>query len=295
MEKRYESLTIFEFQEKFPDEHSCLLHLAEIKWANGYSCDRCSHTKYCKGNTELTRQCTKCHYQSSPTSGTLFHKVKFSILKAFYIVYYMSTNKKGITSTELSRKLGLRQKTCWFFRRKVMKAMVSSQQNLMMGKVEVDEMVVGQKEQGLKGRQKGKKKEVVVGIERQGNKVSRVYAKVVPNASSPELKVFFDAYISPNAKVRTDNWKGYTPLKEQYPLLKQIESGQKGCNFKDMHRVIMMIKAWLRGVHHSVEYLQEYLDAYCYRYNRHFMKAPIFDNLMVRMAKHPPCPKKLMY
>ena len=58
----------------------------------------------------------------------------------------------------------------------------------MMGTVEVDEMVVGQKEQGLKGRQKGKKKEVVVGIERQGNKVSRVYAKVVPNARSTELK-----------------------------------------------------------------------------------------------------------
>lgn len=295
MEKRYESLTLLEFHEKFPDDHSCLLHLASIKWANGYSCEKCNNTKYCKGNKELNRQCTKCHYQASPTSGTLFHKVKFSVLLAFYIVYFMSTNKKGITSTELSRKLGLRQKTCWFFRRKVMKAMASSQQNLMMGKVEVDEMVVGQKEEGLKGRQKGKKKEVVVGIEKKGNKVSRVYAKVVPNASTPELKAFFDTYISPKAKVKTDKWKGYTPLKEQYSLLEQVHSGQKGSNFKDMHRVIMMIKAWLRGVHHSVEHLQEYLDAYCYRYNRHFMKAPIFDNLMVRMVNHPPCPKYLMY
>ena len=49
-----------------------------------------------------------------------------------------------------------------------MKAMTSSLQNPMMGTVEVDEMVVGQKEEGLKGRQKGKKKEVVVGIEKEG-------------------------------------------------------------------------------------------------------------------------------
>jgi hypothetical protein len=49
--------------------------------------------------------------------------VKFDLVKAFYIVYFVATNKKGITSTELSRKLELRQKTCWSFKRKVMKAM----------------------------------------------------------------------------------------------------------------------------------------------------------------------------
>jgi hypothetical protein len=45
-----------------------------------------------------------------PTAGTLFHKVKFPLLKAFYIVYFVATSKKGISSTELSRKLSLRQK-----------------------------------------------------------------------------------------------------------------------------------------------------------------------------------------
>jgi len=90
-----------------------------------------------------TRQCTKCGYQATPTSGTLFHKVKFPLLKAFYIVYFMSTNKKGISSTELSRKLDLRQKTCWSFRTKVSKAMKRSKKHPMDGQVEVDEFVVG--------------------------------------------------------------------------------------------------------------------------------------------------------
>lgn len=295
MEKRYESLSIFEFAELFPDEESCMRHLETLKWSEGFVCEKCSHKTYCKGNKEYIRQCTRCRYQSSPTSGTLFHKLKFPLLKAFYIIYYMSTNKKGITSTELSRKLSLGQKTCWFFRRKVMKAMASSQNHPMMGSVEVDEMMVGQQEQGVKGRQKGNKKEVVVGIEKTGKKVSRVYAKVIPNASYKELEVFFRNHISQSAKVKTDKWKGYTPLMKNYPFLEQIESGKKGSNFGDMHRIIMMIKAWLRGVHHSVKHLQDYLNAYTYRYNRHFMKKGIFDNLLLRMVLHKPCTRKLMY
>jgi hypothetical protein len=80
-------------------------------------------------------------YTESPTANTLFHKVKFDILKAFYIVYFVSTNKKGITSMELSRKLNLRQKTCWAFKRKVMKATKSSKDYPITGEAEVDETV----------------------------------------------------------------------------------------------------------------------------------------------------------
>ena len=105
MEAKFKSLSIFEFQTKFSDEDSCYAYLAELKWNGGYECPKCQHKKHCKGIDKYDRQCTKCGYLESPTAGTLFHKVKFSILKAFWIVYYVSTSKKGIASTELSRKL----------------------------------------------------------------------------------------------------------------------------------------------------------------------------------------------
>ena len=63
-------------------------------------------TSIAEGNYSIPGNAQKCRYQATPTSGTLFHKVKFPMLKAFYIVYYMSTNKQGIASTELSRKTG---------------------------------------------------------------------------------------------------------------------------------------------------------------------------------------------
>ena len=94
MELKFESLTIFEFQDKFPDDKACLDYLAEIKWASGFICPQCGNKKCCKGQKPHIKQCTKCNHLVSPTSGTLFHKVKFSLQKAFYIEYYVSTNKK---------------------------------------------------------------------------------------------------------------------------------------------------------------------------------------------------------
>ena len=94
--------------------------------------------------------------------------MKFSILKAFWIVYYVSTSKKGIASTELSRKLQLRQKTAWLFKQKVMRAMKSSGNQPLEGDVDVDEFVVGQQEEGSTGRQKGQKKLVAIAIEKHG-------------------------------------------------------------------------------------------------------------------------------
>jgi hypothetical protein len=288
MEQKFKSLTIFEFQTRFPDAESCLDYLIELKWSKGFECPQCSNTKYCDGHKVHIRQCTQCRYLISPTSGTLFHKVKFPILKAFYIVYFMSTNNKGISSTELSRKLGLRQKTCWLFKLKVMHAMKSSGNYKIEGKVEVDETVVGGQEEGVVGRKNKKKKLVVFAIERKGKGISRLYGKVIPNSSTKELGAFMKAYITPEASVKTDKWSGYKPLKKEFKNLKQVSSGTKGEQFPDMHRAIMGFKSWLRGMHHHADYLQSYIDEYTYRYNRNFMKEKIFDNLMKRMVNSQP-------
>lgn len=292
MEKRFESLTLSQFQEQFPDGQACHEYLARLKWPDGFVCEKCGHTHYCKGKLDRTRQCTKCGYQATPTSGTLFRKVKFPILKAFYIVYFIATNKQGISSSELSRKLGLRKKTCWSFKPKVMKAMTSSKKHPMIRNVEVDETVIDQEEEVTKGRQNQVKKLVVVGIERKEKGIGRMYALAIEDGINKFLKPFYDDHIDPKAIIKTDEWRGYRPLKQDFPNLEQVHSGKKGNNFPDIQRVIMMLKAWLRGIHHSVHHLQSYLDEYCYRFNRHFMKGEIFNNLINKMVTHHPVDSK---
>ena len=276
-------LTLFDFQNSFSTENDCLEYLANDKWKDGYVCKKCSNTSYCKGIKDLDRQCTKCRYLESPTAGTLFHKIKFPLVKAFHIVYFISTNKKGITSTELSRKLGLKQKVCWLFKRKVMKAMDSSKNFPLSGIVEVDETFVGGSDENAKGRKKGKKKLVVVAIEKKKNGVSRFYAKVIDKANAENLGEFMRTTIKKEAKITTDEWTGYKPLDKEFENMIHKKSGKKGENFPELHRVIMNFKGWLRGLHHHVGDLQDYINEYTYRFNRSFMKGNIFDNLMNRM------------
>ncbi|TKT83818.1 transposase, partial [Dyadobacter frigoris] len=76
MEKRFKSLSLFEFQTRFPDEDKCREYLANLKWEKGYKCPKCGHEKYCSGINKFDRQCTSCNYLESPTAGTLFHKSK---------------------------------------------------------------------------------------------------------------------------------------------------------------------------------------------------------------------------
>lgn len=294
MEAKYKSLSIFEFQERFPDEDSCLQHLAVLKWRDGYACARCKHKNSCKAVKKYDRQCSRCNYVESPTAGTLFHKVKFPILKAMWIVYYVSTNKKGISSLELSRKLELRANTCLLFKRKVMQAMVSSNNFPMVGDVELDEFVVGQQEEGVVGRKNGSKKLVIIGIEKGKKGVKRMYAKVIDKATKKNIKEFIDEKISDEATIKTDGWSAYRSLAKEMPNLTTENSTKKGKNFGVMHRVIMNFKAWLRCTHGHVEHLQSYLHEYAYRYNRHRMKEGIFDNLLEKMVSHSPVPYKLL-
>lgn len=282
-------LSLFDFQTKFSTGKYCLEHLTEVKWKEAYKCKKCAHTHYCKGINELDRQCTKCNYLESPTAGTLFHGIKFPLLKAFYMVYFISTNKKGITSTELARKLDLKQKVCWLFKRKVMKAMESSGNFPLEGIVEVDETFVGGVDENAKGRKKGKKKLVVVAIEKKKKGVSRFYAKVIDHADAKNLGDFMREKIGKKAEITTDQWTGYKPLDDEFVNMTHIKSGKKGESFPELHRVIMNFKSWLRGLHHHVDDLQQYINEYTYRFNRSFMKGNIFDNLLGKMIGTPPC------
>jgi len=294
MEKRFKSLSLFEFQAQFPNDETCTEYLADLKWTNGFKCSKCGHDKYCTGNKTYDRQCTRCNHGESPMAGTLFHKSKLPILKAFYITYYLATTKNGISSTELSRKLALRQKTCWLFKQKVMKAMESSQNFPMEGKVDVDETYVGGQDDQAIGRNEGKKKIMVVAVERKGKGVSRMYGRVIETASKKNLKKFMEEHINKDALVRTDGWTGYKGMESEFPKLTREKSEKKGKNFPQLHRSIMMFKAWLRGVHHSVHYLQAYINEYTYRLNRHKMKEGIFENLIKRMISKPPYTYKMI-
>lgn len=274
-------MTIIEFLEKFGTREKCLAHLASIKWSNLYSCPKCESKEYTKGYTYLARRCKNCMYDESVTANTLFHGVKFSIVKAFLICYRMST-KKGMSTYEIAKEVGITQKTAWIFCAKIRTVMKSSGAHFLEGEVHVDECVIGGKEDKKPGRSLGEKKPVLMMIEvRANHKIGRVYAKKIANYKKETIYPILESSIKPDAKIVTDQYRTYDKLTEKFANAKQVKS-MKGENFLEMHQQIMNMKNALRGIHHkcSEKHLQSYLDQYCFRTNRRSMVKPIVLNLI---------------
>ena len=83
----FQGVNIIEFGKRFQTNADCLQFLMDIKWGEGFKCSKCSSLKYWKGKQWTNLRCQDCGYEESATAGTLFHKIKFPLLKAFHICY----------------------------------------------------------------------------------------------------------------------------------------------------------------------------------------------------------------
>lgn len=284
-----------EFRKQFDSDFSCLSYLANIKWGNGYSCKHCDHKVCMKGDRNLDKRCQRCGYNETPIAHTVFHSMKIPLMIAFEMVYRISVSKKGISSLALSREYNLNPKTGYNFKRKIQQSMKSSGVHPLEGIVHVDEFVIGGKEIGCQGRSNDSEKQrVVVAVEIRKSKkklqMGRAYALTIQNYSTAELQKLFNKHISKKAKIVTDGWSGYIPLSKSYKI--KQEYSETGKNFPTIHTLIMNIKCWIRGIHHSISsnHVQKYLDEFCFRLNRRTFvnKMPLFLLNRIIATKHTP-------
>lgn len=108
-----------QFRTLYPDSLSCYRFLETLKWEKDFRCRKCGNEKYFEGVRKFSKRCTRCGYNESITSFTIFHSIKFPIEKAFYIAYLAVTGKNDHTLESLSEQLDLRMNTVWSFKHKV--------------------------------------------------------------------------------------------------------------------------------------------------------------------------------
>lgn len=277
------------FRKQYTTEYDCFSYLCDLKWSKGYSCAQCGCKEYVKGRKQLHRRCQSCSFNESPTSGTLFHKLKIDAVKAFEICYLLTHTKKAMSSCELSRQYGISLKATLYLRERIRNAMKSSMKFPLDGKVEIDEFVVGGHEEGKQGRSDGLKKKAIIGVETRGSSTKgyhfgRVYIEMIEDFSTQSFTPFFETHIAKTAKIMTDKWSSYNPLKKEFDI--EQEKSNKGKNFKHIHTMIMSFKSWLRGLHHKCnkKFFQGYLNEFCYKFNRrHIMDRMVF-NLFERIV-----------
>ncbi len=108
-----------EFKTLYPDMLACHRFLEVLKWEKGFSCQKCGNEKYFDGAKKFARRCTRCGYNESITSYTVFHGVKFPIEKAFYIAYLAVVGRKEMTLESIAGQLQIGLNTVWAFKKKV--------------------------------------------------------------------------------------------------------------------------------------------------------------------------------
>lgn len=263
-----------EFEEMFKTEQDCVDYLMLVRWPQGFICPTCAsvnHWKKTKGRIE----CIDCHTESSITSGTIFHKSTKPLLIWFHAIWWMVAQKNGVSAKGLQKILGLGSyKTSWAWLHKFRRLMVLNGRTKLEGIVEVDEVLLGGKKSGKRGRGAEGKSLVAVAVEVEGRKTGRVRLAKIPDASSKSLISFIENNVEKSSIIITDEWPSYNSLASKgyvHERQKATSTDEDKEVLPNVHLIASLLKRWLLGTHQS--YLNKnklgyYLDEYVFRYNR---------------------------
>lgn len=253
------------FCDKYRDEAACITALADLKWPDGFSCDKCRSRKaYHLASRPRLFECAGCGHQHSVTAGTIFHKTRTPLRKWFIAGYLIAHDKRGVSALFISRDLSIRYDTAWLMCHKIRHALTESSTDFLLNDyVEVDEAFYGgRKQKGNRGRAQTESKAMLVcavekvstagtknrGINKQGFIAGGARIAVLPNATADKIGGFIRSNIKPKTTIISDGFKSYTNLGEykHYPIV-QGAGENAGVNMPIVHKIFSNIKGWLNG------------------------------------------------
>lgn len=153
--------SLIEFQSKYGTEESCEQALFRLKWPDGFKCPKCGfcHCTVVGGRRLPLYQCPVCRHQTSATAGTIMANTKLSLVKWFLALYFVATNKDGISEMALSKYISVTLKTAWALLHKIHSAMGERENTYHLGgSVEMDEGFFGGTQANAAGAAKTKRK-----------------------------------------------------------------------------------------------------------------------------------------
>ncbi len=289
--------SLIELNKVLPDEDAAVAHFTAIRWKNGEFCPHCGHDRIYHYADKRTHKCPQCGEKFSIRIGTIFEESRLPLRTWMLAIWYISSHKKGISSVQLARDLGVTQKTAWFMMHRLRHtARTRSFNRQLEGTVEIDETFVGGKaknrhkdKRGNSGTTGGDGKAIVAGaVERGGSVITRV----VENVKATTLTEFVRDTVSPNVDlVITDKWVGYKHLGKEFPHAVIDHAAGEYVRGKAHTNTIegywSQLKRQIFGIHHWVsgKHLGLYADESAWRYNRRAMEdAPRFNEFLAGLS-----------
>lgn len=277
-------------QPHFQDPIKAREYLEAVRWPNGPICPHCGvigeHYEI-KPKAESKSparpglwKCHACREQFSVTVGTVFERSKIALNIWLQAVFFLCSSKKGMSSHQLHRMLGVTYKTAWFMTHRIREAMTETGGGLLGSggqPVEVDETYWGKSAVGKRNAKVGRKirgtaekMKVVSMVERGGDVRSFHVARVNAKNMVPVLQ----DNISWKAHLMTDEAHVYKTIGRKFAMHSAVnhsagEYSRGIAHVNTMESFFGLFKRGLIGTFHHVgeQHLQRYLREFDFRYN----------------------------
>jgi transposase-like protein len=263
---------------RFTNEAAAREYLESLRWPNGPVCPHCGGTDR---NTRLQGEshragllaCGDCRTQFSVTVGTVFERSKVPLHMWVLATHLICSSKKGMSSKQIERTLGVTYKTAWFMTHRIREAMKPNGGGLLGsgGKaVEADETYIGRKPGSIKRRGYAHKEAVFSLVERQGT----VRSFHVPDVTGATLKAKLLANVATKARLMTDDAGQYRNSKKDFPKHKVVAHSRGEYVRGKVHTNTIegFFSIFKRGIygtyqHVSSAHLERYTTEFDFRYN----------------------------
>ncbi len=276
--------SFYQMLEVLPDENTCRSFLEDLRWNGKPVCPHCGSVseKHYKLNKKSVfsglYKCKDCRERFTVTIGTMFEGSHMPLRKWFIAIYIFTTHKKGISSIQLGKDLGITQKTAWFVLSRLRENFGHDSEVKFEGIVQADESFVGGKN---KNRHKDKRiaeaqgrstkdKTPVFGMANDG----KVYTQVIPDTKATTLKPIIEKMVKKGTIVVTDEWPGYSGLSKDYDHNVVNHRGdefktESGLHNNSIEGFWSHLKRGLYGIYHqaSAKHLGKYCNEFSFRYN----------------------------
>jgi transposase-like protein len=221
----------------FSDPDRCFQYALKLRWPNGIvSCPRCGSEEHSFIKTRRIWFCKGCKKQFTLKVGTIFEDSPLGLDKWMCAFWMMCNCRNGVSSCEISRALGITQKSAWFMLHRIRKAM-QDEPGKLSGTNEMDETFLGGKIKTMHKSKKSQKavkasekhgiigKTIVVGmLERYG----RVRAEVVVDGTREVLHGLAAKHIADGSTLVTDEWHPYKGTNLTHEIINPAEAYANG-------------------------------------------------------------------
>ena len=272
-----------DLMNKFSDEQACRDYLVQRRWSGTPICPYCGCNRSYRIEDGKRFKCAnkECHKKYSVTVGTVAQDTNIPLSTWFAAIYLISAHKKGISSAQLSRDLGIAQKTAWFLLHRIREALRDKKGFLLGNEVEADETYIGGRDSNRhESKKRGGKgitddKVPVIGLlEKGGN----VVTKVAPWVTKKVATDMIEKHVKMPAVLVTDSNPIYHKVGKRFEhvIVNHTikEYVKNGHSINGLENYWSLVKRGIVGIYHQVspDHLPAYLDEFSYRFNSRKIK-----------------------